>query len=255
MSFLMDRSQSIQQELVDFLGKVFPGEPESVYESGIQRAVEQTAVLDMGNQFFYLFNLKDSANFYVSPNIQRVLGYSPAEVNLVKIYNLIHPDDFEQVLDLTRRMIEIGYKRIPPKPLHDVFSCDYRMQNASGKYLKVSRSIALFDHNPQTDESIIIGTLTDISHLRVGDSIHFTYTGQKEQEIIELLRSVYRVDFTPREVEILHYISKGYSSKEIAHQLHISFFTVNTHRRNMLQKIKGRNVADLINYAMEQGII
>jgi DNA-binding NarL/FixJ family response regulator len=53
---------------------------------------------------------------------------------------------------------------------------------------------------------------------------------------------------TSRELEILKYVSEEMTNKEIAHQLFISPRTVETHKRNLMQKLKVRNVVGLAKY-------
>lgn len=49
-----------------------------------------------------------------------------------------------------------------------------------------------------------------------------------------------------RELEVLAYIAKGYSTKEIAVKLFISENTVENHRKSLFRKLKANNMADLI---------
>lgn len=51
-----------------------------------------------------------------------------------------------------------------------------------------------------------------------------------------------------REIEIIAYIKKGFSSKEIADALHISVKTVEVHRYNILKKLNLKNAAALVNF-------
>ncbi|MBL4909261.1 MAG: response regulator transcription factor [Alteromonadaceae bacterium] len=60
---------------------------------------------------------------------------------------------------------------------------------------------------------------------------------------------------TTREQVILSHIAQGYSSKEIAKILTISFRTVEAHRRNMKIKLDIHSLAELIRYAVNHGII
>jgi DNA-binding NarL/FixJ family response regulator len=62
------------------------------------------------------------------------------------------------------------------------------------------------------------------------------------------------VRLTAREREILTTIAAGMTTKEIAAKLFISVPTVETHRANLMTKIGGRNVADLVRFAMDAGI-
>jgi DNA-binding NarL/FixJ family response regulator len=60
---------------------------------------------------------------------------------------------------------------------------------------------------------------------------------------------------TRREKEILILLAKGFSSTEIGEKVFISPLTVESHRRNLLQKFKVGNVAALIHRAMEMKYI
>ena len=51
-----------------------------------------------------------------------------------------------------------------------------------------------------------------------------------------------------REIEILSLIMIGYTTKEIADKLFISFETVKSHRKNILEKTGAKNTASLINH-------
>jgi two-component system invasion response regulator UvrY len=51
-----------------------------------------------------------------------------------------------------------------------------------------------------------------------------------------------------REIEIITYIKKGFSSKEIAESLDISVKTVEVHRYNILKKLSLKNSAALVNF-------
>jgi len=67
--------------------------------------------------------------------------------------------------------------------------------------------------------------------------------------------SVARSPLTEREREILQLLAEGRSSKEIAAHIGVSVKTVETHRRNMMQKLNMRSVAELTKYAIREGLI
>jgi DNA-binding CsgD family transcriptional regulator len=56
---------------------------------------------------------------------------------------------------------------------------------------------------------------------------------------------------TDRELEILHWIGRGKSPKEIAWQLHITGKTVAVHCANIRQKLNLPNTARLIRFAVQ----
>lgn len=60
---------------------------------------------------------------------------------------------------------------------------------------------------------------------------------------------------TAREVEILQLICEEYTTGETAAELFISINTVETHRRNLLEKTGSKNIAGLFRYAMKHKLL
>lgn len=58
-----------------------------------------------------------------------------------------------------------------------------------------------------------------------------------------------------REKEILGWIVKGYSNKEIADHLVISVKTVETHKANLMEKLGLRTRPELIKFALKKGLL
>ncbi len=62
-------------------------------------------------------------------------------------------------------------------------------------------------------------------------------------------------DLTKREVEVLGLIALGYLNPEIADQLVLSVRTVETHRANIQRKTGLSTRAELVAYAIENGLV
>ena len=63
------------------------------------------------------------------------------------------------------------------------------------------------------------------------------------------------VSLTRRENEVLESIVNGNSNKIIADELYISTRTVDTHRTNIMKKLKARNTADLVRIAIQNALV
>jgi Response regulator containing a CheY-like receiver domain and an HTH DNA-binding domain len=74
-----------------------------------------------------------------------------------------------------------------------------------------------------------------------------------KRKTTEGLKSVPKV--TRREKEILHQAAKGLTTQEIAAVLFISPHTVESHRKNLMEKFEVKNLASAIKLAMEYGLI
>lgn len=64
-----------------------------------------------------------------------------------------------------------------------------------------------------------------------------------------------RTQLTRREREVLQLLAEGRSNKEVAAELKIGIKTVETHRANIMNKLALHSVADLVRYAIRNGIV
>jgi len=62
-------------------------------------------------------------------------------------------------------------------------------------------------------------------------------------------------DLSPREIEVLVLLTRGYINKEIADRLNISLTTVITHRKNITEKLGIKSLSGLTIYAVMRGYV
>ena len=74
------------------------------------------------------------------------------------------------------------------------------------------------------------------------------------QEVVEKKKTDV-IELTDREIEIVRLLDREYTNEKIANELHISFRTVETHRKNIMQKTKSHNLAGLLKHAYSKGIL
>jgi two-component system, NarL family, response regulator NreC len=79
------------------------------------------------------------------------------------------------------------------------------------------------------------------------------------EDYVRVLKQKGAVDsydlLTSREREILQLVAEGKANKEVATDLNISPYTVETHRSHIMEKLNLHNPAELILYAVRKGII
>ena len=78
------------------------------------------------------------------------------------------------------------------------------------------------------------------------DFLHVEESGKKAHQDERL---------TPRQREILHLIARGFATREIATQLHVSVKTVESHRAQLMQRLNIHDVAGLTRYAIRTGLV
>lgn len=91
------------------------------------------------------------------------------------------------------------------------------------------------------------------------EAIHTVIKGKlffSNEAALALQRSTdNNIILTRREKEVLELIADGLTNNEIAAQLYISITTVDTHRKNLLNKFDSRNVASLVRRASQLNFI
>jgi DNA-binding NarL/FixJ family response regulator len=78
-------------------------------------------------------------------------------------------------------------------------------------------------------------------------------TGSKSPVPIE--RTVEMPHLTPREIEVLTFLSKGFTIKEIANLMGIKWFTVNDHIKSIYRKLNVSSRAEAAVLASKQGLV
>lgn len=68
-------------------------------------------------------------------------------------------------------------------------------------------------------------------------------------------RNSFMVELTEREIDVLKLIVQELTTSEIAEKLFISTHTVETHRKNLISKLNVRNIAGLVKYAIQNGLV
>lgn len=79
--------------------------------------------------------------------------------------------------------------------------------------------------------------------------------GYSRSDVVLDFKAAPRNRLTARELEIVHLLAGGKSSKEVAEMLKISVKTAETHRANIMRKLELHSVSELVRYAIRNRII
>jgi len=107
--------------------------------------------------------------------------------------------------------------------------------------------------------------LSDCEKPEIVEAIADTHLGKQFYcgEVIDLLaegtdaekNGCSGISLSQREIEVIRLISDGSTNKEIADLLFLSTHTVNTHRKNIMNKLGIKNTAGIVIYAFRENII
>ncbi len=207
------------------------------------------------NQFLYVVNYTTEEVIHAR-GFEQVLGYPDHRVDLPLIYGIWHPDDAPLLAAITERTgRELTRMQPPLRPFEVTLTLDYRVRKANGDYIKVQRQTTVFSVDEVTNRTISTFSLCrDISNLKTSTRVGWQWEGRGAEKLaFPELREELDYRPTTREMEVLKRMVQGMASKAIAEALHISTHTVNTHRRNLLDRTGCRNTAELVRLSTAQG--
>jgi DNA-binding NarL/FixJ family response regulator len=149
-------------------------------------------------------------------------------------------------IDATRKIIEqVPGVKVIALSMHSSrrFVAEMLKAGAKGYILKE----CLFDELIEAIRTVLKGD-TYLSH---------KITGVVVNDYVKRMSPEYRQEtsaLTEREREVLQLLAEGKSTKQIAPQLHVSDKTIESNRRNIMDKLNIHSIAELTKYAVREGI-
>ncbi len=219
-------------------------------------------IFHIGPYYYYVFNVNNPCFEFMSPLIKEVLGYESDDVEVHSFINNIHPDDQPWFLNFENKVCDF-FKglTIDQIPNYKV-SYDYRIKKQNGEYIRILQQVLVIDYDTNGNILRTLGVHTDISSLKptfdTGIKSKLSFIGLNGQpsyydvDVKEVFKTS-NSQVTKRERDILCLLLDGKNSLEIAKLLIISKFTVDTHRKNLLNKMKVNNTAELVSKSIKMG--
>ena len=212
----------------------------------------------VGDSYYFIFNIANIGFDLVSPEIEKVLGYAPSEITIEFFMDRIHPDDRPYFLDFEIRTVQFLSGLPIDKLMKYKVRYDFRLKKKSGEYIRVLHQVAVIEHDDAGRLIRTLGTHTDITHLKPNGKPVMSYIGMDGEPSyldIDLKNDFVESEqlLSRREKQVLTLLIEGKLSKEISEILHISKHTVDMHRKNMLKKTELTNTGELIGKAIKQG--
>lgn len=176
-----------------------------------------------------------------------------------------------------REAVELALKHVPDVIVMDIGMPDLNGMEATRHILEQASDIKVLALSMHSDRQFAAGIiaagasgyiLKDSAFEELAEAIRNVHRGQcylspgitgvvLSDYVERLSDTAHALPFatlTKREREILQLLAEGWSTKEIAEDLHVSIKIVETHRQHIMDKLELRSLADLTKYAIRQGL-
>lgn len=221
----------------------------------VKKIIELDKYLPYSSTFFCVTNTQDLSFEYVSKNIFALLGYTPQEIaagGMRLFWSKIHPEDIDIWLKTLGELMQFTMSEIPVEERRNMtYVWNYRIMNTSGNYVNIVQNTTPLEFDEQ-DKPIIGLAHYTVLHGEVPLPITASAKLMNENNEYE---TVYFNNFSQklltdglsnRERDVIRLLALDHTSKDISAKLNISSNTVDTHRRNILKKLKVSSTGELI---------
>lgn len=172
-----------------------------------------------------------------------LLGYTEEEIIGQVFEKVLSNNSSDEIMsngDLSRKLNK--------ESVQNVYNTYY---SKSGKAIPVSFSRSLMYDNENNISGMICIAFNNAENLQEEQQSTQENLGAEPRYI----KAVGEIPLTNRELEVIKLITVELTNREIADKLFISVRTVETHRKNIMQKLQTKSVIALVHYAAQNGII
>ena len=219
--------------------------------------VQLEEITETNDQFFYIADSLQMKVLFTSSRSKKMIGIEPEDLSPYHFMECTHHGDIQR-LNLGRtKIIKMAQDLFVAEKGHTILSTNLRMRIPSGEYPDFLIQCYQFFTTIPYKTVFFLKIHTNIDwHKKIKHGYHY-YIGD-DMSLFRYPDDEMLMEgnvFSDREVEIIRLIESGLSSEEIAEKLFLSVHTVNTHRRNMLDKSGKASMSDLIYYLKERGVL
>jgi len=224
-------------------------------EKHIQKILELDEFLPYNSTFFCITNTQDLSFEYVSKNMTACLGLDTERMHkegMHYFWGQMHPDDIPIWLQAMNELMAYTLTEIPVDLRQRMsYTWNYRLKNGSGTYVNIIQNTTPLEFDLNMKPIIGLAHYTilhqDIKLPITATAKYLNETNAYETKYFNNFSEKLLDDgISNRERDIIRLLVQHHSSKDIGKMLNISIHTVNTHRRNILKKLKISTTGELV---------
>ena len=241
-----------------------------IEKRNIQTYIEQAEgfarLLGASPVAFNIMNYNTLKYEYVSPGFANFFGKRFLETMKTggpkASFGYLHPED---LLIIGQQVLPTSFQSLneftPYQKLRCNCTYNCRGRKVDGSFGDFVQTSVILELNEVGAPIIDFSILTEIKSSKIPKNIELNISllndNNEYETILEQTFQRKQPDhnLTKRELEIIRFVANGMSSKQIAGALFISQHTVNTHRRNILVKLKTNSMSEVVNYALTNNLI
>lgn len=192
------------------------------------------------NPMIGIYLIEEDRFIYFNEELNKIIGNNSEKIlnnGWEFLFSVIKPNNIVYIKKAISRFFTLPYVK-------NLLTLSYEVIDIHGREHLIKHEILIhkfYRHN------LAINYFSDISKK---EKINYFFKARSKM-VNYLGKNTPDLNISPREIEVLHLIADGFSSKQIADMLFISNHTAISHRKNLIEKFQVRNTAHLIKKATE----
>lgn len=198
---------------------------------------------DLIDSYYFIYDCNLNQISFINAAFATLTGYDPATFTIDQLIDSMHPEDRPYFFECEEKDLEFKNTLSFNEHFNYLYSYTYRIKLKDGDYVRIRQTCQALevDNKGHLTKTLVI-------HQRTED---FAEHPANDRRIYDKTRNIYLdaqncYKLTNREFEILLLVQEGLNSQEIADRLNSSVYTVNTHRKNILNKTNSSNFIELL---------
>ena len=201
---------------------------------------ENTQLID---SYYFIYDCHLNQISFINSAFDTITGYDSATFKIDDLIERMHPEDRDYFFSCEEKDLLFKNNLSYNENFNYLFSYSYRICTNTGEYIRIRQTCQALEVNNSGHL-----TKTLVIHQRIED---FDERPINDHRIYDKTRNIYLdsencYKLTKRELEVLNLIQIGYNSVEIADKLCTSKYTIDTHRKNILNKTNSANFIELL---------
>ena len=223
-----------------------------------QKKADWLKLSELAHSIVLVFDCYTKKFVFVSDNIPQSYGIDSKRLFInghEPVLEIMHPGDIHYGLLVRKKIYSLlssfsAEEKMKHKMVHEM-----RVKNVSGEYIRIIEQEQAIELDNSGNIWLMLSVIdVDASHESETTKSHL-YNFETGEQIFIDLSDTLEESLTNRELSVLQLMKQGLLSKEIAHSLNVSINTINTHRQNILLKLKANNSIEAVNIAQKLGLL
>lgn len=202
----------------------------------------------------YIYSFKQNRMVYAS-GWEEVLGYKDHEINMLAIVNMSAPEFAPFSHDLNDKALQFIHNKSKDLEKYS-FTIELKKVHKNGSLVPIVARVGVYS-SENGKVTAIIGRFQINRNLIFGKVMRYAAFGPEKEKFEEELNKILfsHLAISDKEKEALALVAKGYSFKEIAHELKVSHSAIEKRIIPLYKRFNVKSLTHLVSFSYDNSIL